>query len=206
MTDAVSRLAATASHVVAVGTCAAFGGIPSAFCDTSVKGVGEYLGRTVVNVPGCPPHPDWVIGTLAAALTGTLPQLDSHNRPVAFYTPEPIHERCPRQDSEEASDFGQKGLCLKELGCRGPSSHADCDRRHWNNNQNWCIGANALCIGCTEPFFPAFPLHRSGEADGGGDDGIDDDAISGAVQCVPASAGTNQPHRVYLPFAARGGQ
>jgi hydrogenase small subunit len=208
MASAVSRLAATASHVVAVGTCAAFGGVPSAFCGTNAKGVGAYLGRAVVNVPGCPPHPDWVIGTLAAALSGSLPQLDGYYRPLSYFTREPIHERCPREDSEEAGDFGQQGRCLKELGCQGPRSHADCERRHWNNNQNWCIGANALCIGCTEPFFPAFPLHRNGEAEDG-DDEIDDDAVAaGAVPCVPASptSPSGLQHRVYLPITANGGQ
>lgn len=164
MAEAVRSLAAQAKYVVAVGTCASFGGIPAVYAQTGTKGVGPFLGRPVLNLPGCPVHPDWIIGTLVQVLGGNLPALDAYGRPITFYTPEVIHERCPRREREEASRFGQPGWCLEELGCKGPRSHADCDLRGWNNNQNWCIGADALCIGCTEPNFPAFPLH------GGGDD------------------------------------
>jgi hydrogenase small subunit len=193
MADAVRKLASKARLVVAAGTCAAYGGVPSAFCGTNVKGVRDFLGGSVVNVPGCPPHPDWMIGTLAAALSGQLPQLDNYYRPVTFYKREVIHERCPRKDAEEASQFGQRGRCLEELGCKGPISHADCDLRLWNNRQGWCIGANALCIGCTEPSFPAFPLNRNGE--------VDDDALTGSVPCVQADLPKPGAlhNRVYLP-------
>jgi hydrogenase small subunit len=193
MADAVRKLSSKAKLTVAAGTCAALGGVPSAFCGTSVTGVRDFLGRSVVNVPGCPPHPDWIIGTLAAALSGQLPQLDDYYRPVTFYKREVIRERCRRKDAEEASQFGRRGRCLKELGCKGPISHTDCDLRLWNNRQGWCIGANALCIGCTEPSFPAFPLHRDGEAD--------EDALAGSVPCVRADSpppGSLDNH-IYLP-------
>jgi Ni,Fe-hydrogenase I small subunit len=142
--------------------------------------VGTFLGRTVVNLPGCPTHPDWIIGTLASVLGGAMPSLDQNKRPVSYYPAKVIHQRCPRRDREKADRFGQPGLCLKELGCRGPSAHADCDLRGWNNQQNWCIGADGLCIGCTEPGFPAFPLHRSGEGD------EVDDLVAANVACVSA--------------------
>jgi hydrogenase small subunit len=116
----------------------------------------------VINLPGCPAHPDWIIGSLVQVLTGPLPALDSYSRPTAFYKSQVIHDRCPRRETEEASRFGQVGRCLEELGCKGPHAHADCDTRKWNNGQNWCIGANGLCIGCTEPDYPAFPLHAGG--------------------------------------------
>ncbi len=92
-----------------------------------------------------------------------MPKLDAYGRPVEYYTPQPIHERCPRKDSREAARFGQDGMCLEELGCQGKKSHADCDRRRWNNGQSWCIGVNGLCIGCTEPSFPKWPLHSDHE-------------------------------------------
>jgi len=165
MVDAVQSLAAKASLVVAVGTCASFGGIPAVYGATGAKGVSAFLGKPVVNLPGCPSHPDWIIGTLAQVLAGKTPTLDGHGRPTPFYTREPLHERCPRKEAKEAKQFGQAGYCLEELGCKGPHAHADCESRMWNNKQNWCIGANGLCIGCTEPDFPAFPLHRSEEDD-----------------------------------------
>jgi hydrogenase small subunit len=159
MADAVSSLAASAQYVVAVGTCASFGGIPAVYGSSGAKGVGAFLGRPVINLPGCPAHPDWIIGSLVQLLTGVMPKLDSHNRPTTFYRSEVIDERCPREDAEGATRFGQDGRCLEDLGCQGPRAHADCDTRKWNNGQNWCIGANGLCIACTEPDFPAFPLH-----------------------------------------------
>ncbi len=161
MAEAVSSLAAKAKAVVAVGTCAAFGGIPAAYARTGVMSVSRFLNRPVINLPGCPSHPAWIVGSLALLLAGTPPALDQYSRPLVFYRSVVIHERCPRRGTEEASRFGQDGRCLEELGCKGPSTHADCDVRRWNNRQNWCIGANGLCIGCTEPNFPAFPLHRN---------------------------------------------
>jgi hydrogenase small subunit len=130
------------------------------------------------------------VGSLAAVLSGAMPALDANSRPTAFYTREPIHERCPREEREEASRFGQDGFCMKDLGCKGPTTHADCDLRQWNNKQNWCIGVNGLCIGCTEPDFPAFPLHKGGES--GDDDG---------VPITPPL-----PYKVFLPFVSNGGQ
>jgi hydrogenase small subunit len=163
MADAVSSLAASAQYVVAVGTCASFGGIPAVYGSSGAKDVGAFLGRPVINLPGCPAHPDWIIGSLVQVLTGPMPALDSYNRPTTFYKSQVIHDRCPRRETEEASRFGQDGRCLEEIGCKGPHAHADCDTRKWNNGQNWCIGANGLCVACTEPDFPAFPLHSGGE-------------------------------------------
>jgi hydrogenase small subunit len=144
MAEAVRALAAKARYIVAVGTCATYGGIPRSNPGAAAKRLGAYLGRSVVNLPGCPTHPDWIIGTIVQILGGTMPRLDGYGRPVIYYKPQVIHERCPRKERDEASRFGQDGLCLEELGCKGPHAHADCDVRLWNNRQNWCIGANGL--------------------------------------------------------------
>jgi len=165
MAEAVETLAQRARYVVAVGTCASFGGIPARSDLAGAQSLGQFLGRGTINIPGCPAHPDWIIGTLARLLSCEVPALDNLNRPVAYYTPQVIHERCPRRGTGEAHRFGENGRCLEELGCRGPRSHADCDTRRWNNGRNWCIGVNGLCVGCTEPAFPAFPLHREEEED-----------------------------------------
>jgi hydrogenase small subunit len=200
MIDALRAMADKAAYVLAVGTCAAFGGIPAAFCGTDVQSLGVFLGRGVINLPGCPPHPDWIIGTVASILSGVVPTLDRYSRPTSYYTQQVIHTRCPRRHAEEADHFGQSGYCLEELGCRGPITHADCDLRLWNNGQNWCIGANGLCIGCTEPNFPAFPLH--GELD-------DDEGRYDPVECVsgplpPSPPPANFDKRIHLPIVTRG--
>jgi len=167
MMEAVRSLAQDAKQVVAVGTCGAFGGMAAANPQTSAKGVGAFLNRSVVNVPGCPAHPDWIVGTLSQLLVGDTPKLDGYSRPIDYYPREAIHQRCPREDRHEDGAFGQGDGCLERLGCKGHNAHADCERRLWNNKQNWCIGANGLCIACTEPSFPAFPLHGTGRGSRG---------------------------------------
>ena len=37
------------------------------------------LSNSVINIPGCPMHPDWLVGTLVSVLTGQPVPLDSHN-------------------------------------------------------------------------------------------------------------------------------
>jgi hydrogenase small subunit len=159
MASAVRSLAANAKYVVAVGACAAYGGIPKASSTTGAQGLGPFLGRSVINLPGCPTHPDWIVGSLVKLLAGTPPSLDTYGRPSIFY-PRTIHSTCPRREMDETSTFGRVG-CLKELGCRGPETYADCVSRKWNNGQSWCVNVNGPCWGCTQPFFPAFPLHRN---------------------------------------------
>jgi len=164
MADSVAELAAGSLAVVALGTCAAFGGIPAAAPNpTGCLSVKEHLARRgvkkpVVNLPGCPPHPDWFVGTVAGVLVGGLPKaddLDELGRPLAYFG-KLVHETCPRRADFEAGRFAERlgeGGCLYQLGCKGPMSNADCPTRLWNNGTNWCVGANSPCHGCVEPQF-----------------------------------------------------
>jgi hydrogenase small subunit len=161
----VKYLGADALAIVAVGTCAAFGGIPAGAPNpTGSSGVQQVLSaegiRTpLINVPGCPPHPDWFVGTVASLLLKGLPaegDLDEYLRPRAFFS-QLIHENCPRRAYFDEGKFAKKlsdPFCLYELGCKGPVTHADCPIRLWNNGTNWCVGSGAPCIGCVEPTFP----------------------------------------------------
>lgn len=161
----VKSLSPDALAVIAVGTCAAFGGIPSGAPNpTESVGVREFLSAQgidtpLINVPGCPPHPDWFVGTVASLLLKGLPaheDLDEYLRPKAFYG-QLIHENCPRRAYFDEGKFAKKlsdPYCLYELGCKGPVTHADCPIRLWNNGVNWCVGSGAPCIGCVEPTFP----------------------------------------------------
>ena len=155
--DWTRKLGSSAKAVVAVGTCASFGGIPSGAPNpTGAKPVHRILDKPVINVPGCPPHPDWMVGTLAHVLLYGIPELDQFGRPVLFYGKN-IHENCQNFSYYNEGKFAQKlgdDGCLMELGCKGPLAHADCYERHWNNGVNWCIGAKAPCIACCEPDFP----------------------------------------------------
>ena len=165
MLSRVEELAKDALAVIALGTCASFGGIPAAHPNpTQCLGVGDVLqargiNTPLVNIPGCPPHPDWFVGTIVSILPSGLPKpedLDEYRRPKAFYG-QTIHENCPRRayydENKFAKKFGDPG-CLYELGCRGSVTYADCPLRLWNNGVNWCVGCGATCIGCTEPGFP----------------------------------------------------
>ncbi len=152
--EAVQMLAPGAAAVLSIGTCASYGGMAAASPNpTGIVSVDELTGLSTVNIPGCPTHPDWIVWTIAHLLAGEIPALDSDKRPLTLYGRE-VHKNCPRKESDETEIFGTSNRCLKELGCKGPRTKSDCPSRKWNNGTNWCIGAESICIGCTEPNFP----------------------------------------------------
>jgi hydrogenase small subunit len=152
--EAVRALAPSAAAVLAIGTCAAYGGIPGGKPNpTGVQSVGAAGGRATVNIPGCPTHPDWIVWTIARLLAGKAPRLDSAGRPLELFG-STVHERCPRRNRGWALGYGEEGACLQGLGCKGPATRADCPTRGWNAGTSWCVGANSLCLGCTDPAFP----------------------------------------------------
>jgi len=165
MAERVEALARDALAIVALGTCATFGGIaagkpnPGGYVGVDKFLKSQKINKPLINIAGCPPHPDWFIGTVASVLLLGLPKpedLDELKRPKVFYG-NLIHENCPRRayfdEGKFAKKFGEPG-CLNELGCKGPVTHADCPLRKWNHGTNWCIDAGSPCIGCCEPGFP----------------------------------------------------
>lgn len=156
--DWVTELGNSAQAVLNVGTCSSFGGIPAGKPNpTGAKAVRDILpNATMINIPGCPPHPDWIIGTIAHVLLYGLPQLDDQLRPQVFFQGL-IHENCERrayfEEGKFASDYGEEG-CLFQLGCKGPRAHCDVSIRGWNDGVNWCCRSGGPCIGCTEPTYP----------------------------------------------------
>ena len=151
-----------AETIVSVGSCASFGGVPAAEPnDAECVGLEKLIEISkVINIPGCPPHPDWIIGTLAHLLLFGRPDLDDYGRPKIFYEGL-IHNNCPRRqyfdNSIFAEKFGDEG-CLLQIGCKGPLAHGDCPTRLWNGASSWCVNANAPCIGCTDPSFPELTM------------------------------------------------
>jgi len=156
--DWTTKLGSACRAILNVGTCSAFGGIPAGTPNpTGAKPVKDILpGATMINIPGCPPHPDWMVGTIAHVLLYGLPELDEQLRPKIFFG-ELIHENCERrsyfEEGKFAQDYSEEG-CLFELGCKGPISHCDVSIRGWNNGVNWCCRSGGPCIGCTEPTYP----------------------------------------------------
>lgn len=154
--DAARILGEKARHVIAVGACATHGG-PSAAKPNLAQcvGLGSVLQRKVIQLPSCPCHPDWFLGTLAHLLMAGEPALDERGRPLLFYG-NLIHDRCPRLDYFNRGIFAKtldEPYCLYQLGCRGPVTRIDCPTRKWNGYVNWPIGAST-CIGCSQFGFP----------------------------------------------------
>ncbi|MZP30727.1 hydrogenase small subunit [Heliobacterium undosum] len=155
--DAVRWLGKEAEYVVALGTCAAFGGPSAARPNpTESVGVGDVLDRTVINVSGCPVNPDWFVGTLAHLLLYGMPELDERGRPVLFYG-STVHRHCQRRSYFDQKVFAKRlgdRECMFSLGCAGPKTYADCPYRLWVDHVSWPVKANTPCIGCTNPDFP----------------------------------------------------
>jgi len=161
--DMLKEAAAGCAAVVAVGSCAAFGGIPQADPNpTGAVSVSDVVkDKPVVNVSGCPPIPVVITGTLVHYLTfGTLPELDALGRPRAFFG-QNIHDRCYRRPFYERGQFAEtfddegakQGWCLYKLGCKGPVTYNACATTKWNNGTSFPIEAGPGCIGCSEPRF-----------------------------------------------------
>jgi len=156
--DMVNRIGIKAKAIVAVGDCASFGGIPAGKPNpTGCKPISQIVsGVPIINIQGCPPHPDWILATLVHVLLFGIPELDKLGRPKLFFG-ETVHQNCSNYsyfcDGKFAKKFGDQG-CLINLGCKGPMANSDCPVRKWNSGVNWCIGAGSICIGCCSEDFP----------------------------------------------------
>jgi len=151
-----------AAAVISIGTCASFGGIPAASPNPGgYKGVGDALGIKTLNIPGCPPNPINLVGTVVNyLLLGKLPDLDESGRPLFAYG-QTIHDQCPRrshfENEEFVEEFGSEeaalGYCLYKMGCRGPETFNNCPVAKFNDGTSWPVEAGAPCIGCSQPNF-----------------------------------------------------
>ncbi len=161
----VRELGKNAKAILAFGTCAAYGGIPAAESrktgknPTGAKSLAEILpNASIINVPGCPPHPDWMIGTVLHYLLKGMPELDEYKRPKLFFG-KTVHDQCEHLPDYKrgrfAKHWGDEG-CLYLLGCLGMDSGCDIPKRKWLGGVNSCTGCGSGCIGCTEPVFPDY--------------------------------------------------
>jgi hydrogenase small subunit len=161
--DMLKETVEGAAAVIAVGTCAAFGGLPMANPNpTGAVSVSDIVkDKPIINVPGCPPIPVAISGVLSHFLTfGTIPELDHLGRPMAFFGTN-IHDRCYRRPFYERGQFAnsfddegaRKGWCLYRLGCRGPVTYNACATAKWNDGTSFPIESGHGCIGCSEPGF-----------------------------------------------------
>ncbi|MEN8131859.1 MAG: hydrogenase small subunit [Pseudomonadota bacterium] len=158
----VQEAVADAGAIIAIGSCAAWGGIPSSGPNpTGAKGLGEIIkDKPIINIPGCPPNPYNFLSTVLYVLTfERLPELDDKGRPKFAYG-QLIHENCERRPHYDAGRFAiefgdeghRQGWCLYKMGCKGPETYANCPAILFGEvgPGAWPVGTGHPCIGCTE--------------------------------------------------------
>ena len=161
-TEIVKETASKAAAVIAIGSCASWGGVAAAEPNpTGAIGAPEFLkGTTVVTIPGCPPNAYNFLSTVIHFLSfNKLPALDDKGRPKFAYG-RLIHENCERRPHFDAGRFAvkfgdeghRKGYCLYKLGCKGPMTYANCPAILFNEvgSGSWPVGTGHPCFGCTE--------------------------------------------------------
>jgi len=166
----IDRLAPNAWAIVAVGTCATYGGIHAMEGNpTGCMGLPDYLGWNwksraeipIVCVPGCPSQPDNIMETLLYLLymvAGRAPMipLDDALRPTWLFG-STLHEGCDRGGYYEQAQFAEEygsPLCIVKLGCWGPVVQCNVGKRGWMGGIGGCPNVGGICIGCTMPGFP----------------------------------------------------
>lgn len=180
--DLVQRLAARARFVVAVGTCAAFGGVP-ADGPTDATGLcfererrGGLLGPNfragsgmpVINLPGCPTNTAALRGTLMALASGQTLELDPFQAPLEWFGTL-VHQGCTRNEYHEFrvedADFGQRGCLYFHMGCLGPLTHGACNKHVRAESSATRVGVP--CVGCARPDFPRpYPFFETRNIEG----------------------------------------
>ncbi len=169
--DLIEMLAHKAKYVIAVGTCASFGGFGSHENEMGGIGLqfhhkdkGGFLGKDfktksgypVINLPGCPIHPNSLTVLIEEIVSGIKVDLTGLNSIDEIYN-YTVHQGCTRNEYHEykveENQFGERGCLFFHLGCKGPTTHSSCNKYLWNE-VNSKTRAGVPCFGCARPDFP----------------------------------------------------
>jgi hydrogenase small subunit len=162
--DIAREVCGGAAATVAIGTCAAFGGLPAAAPNpTSALSVADAVPglQNLVNMPACPANGENLAALIVHYITfGRLPELDALRRPLYAYG-KLIHDACEKRAHYDAGQYVEqwgdpghrRGYCLYKVGCKGPVTYQNCPNVGWNEGTNWPVGCGHPCIGCAEPSF-----------------------------------------------------
>ncbi|MDX2033358.1 MAG: hydrogenase small subunit [Blastocatellia bacterium] len=169
--ESLKEAAKGAKAIICVGSCSSFGCVTVAKPNpTGCVPVHKLItDKPVINIPGCPPIPEVIMGTIVHLVTfGTLPVLDRLQRPRVFYG-QRIHDKCYRRAFYDAGMFvenfddegARKGWCLYKMGCRGPVTYNACAVTKWNDGTSFPIQSGHPCLGCSEPdYWDRQPLYQ----------------------------------------------
>lgn len=166
VSDILNELIKRANFIIAVGSCASYGGIHKKFDENSdISGISDFISEynykklihPIINLTGCPVHPEWILQTLFTLKVNNRISLDEKSRPIELYGGL-AHHGCTRNEyfewKVESKSFGLKEGCLfYNEGCRGPMTHSNCNKILWNDVSSK-TRAGMPCIGCTEFDFP----------------------------------------------------
>jgi len=162
--DIARDVCGNAAATIAVGTCAAFGGIPAAAPNpTGALSVADAVPgvKNLINMSACPANAENITALIVYYLTlKRWPPLDQYRRPFFAYG-KSIHDNCERRAHFDAGQYVEvwgdeahrQGHCLYKMGCKGPATSQNCPVVRWNEGTNWPIGCGHPCIGCAEPNF-----------------------------------------------------
>ena len=175
--DIARQVCGGAAATIAIGTCAAFGGLPAAAPNpTGALSVADAVPglKNLINLPACPANAENLAAVIVFFLTfERWPRLDRYHRPLFAYG-KSIHDNCERRAHYDAGQYVEqwgdeghrRGYCLYKVGCKGPVCYQNCPNVGWNEGTNWPIGCGHPCIGCAEPDFwdkmTPFYRHLSG--------------------------------------------
>jgi len=164
--EIIEKLFVVANKVIALGSCASFGGMFGEGIIFNKEETGKFYSckHKVINIPGCPIHPEWLGYVLNMIIANKEILLDDENRPKEIYS-YVSHSGCTRNEyfdwKVDAEDFGTKEGCLfYHQGCQGPFTHSSCNKILWNEvNSKPRVGTP--CFGCTERNFPKDNLFKT---------------------------------------------